>query len=1727
MRALVPAPTALDSTPQVVRPVAPVITPEPAPERAPEREAPAPEARAAWDFGRISVHAHAPPSSPPEPRRNDAPEARAPPAAPAWDFGRVSVHALPPPLPHAIAPPDHPTEARADLEAGWVRGRARGPGAPLPERSALAAAAAAPARPGTLIHEGSAVDRVGAAIGARGFSFGGRVFLTGAARASPDLSRILGHELAHARHDDPGVLHADTQVPTIGEFLANPPHARMFATLEELLFYPVDSAEFVFPADPRVLYAIAAFRLTGERYDPDMVRALQDAATAAGGVVTGLPPQRSEKARVTGRLARVYITTLRTWLREHHLDETLDISPEQERLLMAGRAFPPPDPIREAAARAFIRRRVDMPLELLQGSLIHIVPQYGRQLWPYVDAVVEWEAHPDPAHVNTAAERFVDLLAAFAPITRLLDRVRHDRQLEGHAAYELLFPQNDDGTRRVDPNRVIAFHTYVPTQPQGLLEQARTSSAGRSELLDGFLSYLGRMPSAQPGNTQVTDAPSRVNAPPLPSQMTVYPALEPPHFDAAIDAVHHFTMSIQWSDVYEALGNAFGGWTYEWDLIKVRDSDIANLAEASEAEGRAPSFWDPLATELARDIRYAGEDMARVRRDLGALELLLGPPGLGAQTLVAASAMLSVVGTVIKNVISKLTMPRNEQRFSLTEGGLHLVRCRAAPRFDEDRETSSFRRGTSVAWLPFWARTPQSMAELRTAAETRGLSEGERRLVELESLLSNPDESLPNRAALILERDSLRRGLHGSTADILQARLSELRAQKARIDARTPSAGEEGLTSAGLATQITSVERLLEMRSTRTAVAGNHPVRLPGTLVTDVGDPIHLLLEAARLDNASDPTRANWAVSDLTTDRSGTASAWNNGSHVRGNPSHDAILNAILEILEGQSGYGAGYLSVFLPSGAPGAVVTPSSGGTAHTVRVARSLATIAVNAIENVTQLITIAAIVAAPFTGGSSLILLVPVGIVGALPSAYRLYHRSEMGTLRADAQTVMEIVDIAGAVVGLSELGAGARAAASAGRGLTRSSLRWARVQGALWIVGLGTDGLGMVMMGVGILDQLEALKGLPAGLRAARAAEILGNAFLQVGIQAGGALASRRHAESLQGTLGEGTASARTRVEQGPRGTATGIDAAVPTSLQAFVRESADIPAGEVRVRYTAEDGLVDPGSLHILVGPGAVHNLSAHLPILTALRGYSGVSGRIRRVLNRLRRWLTGRAAPEPGSQLFEARLELQKLDLLVRQRLDALERTHDAGLIEDLVADLDYLDSQAARHEATIRSGIDAEGRGYVAVEGGSVRDANRTAAIAAGYPTPPDGHFYRRQGDGFVLVADPLYRRGPDWVQHTVVHHDGRPVLVRAGSTADINNALAQLDGYDAAPTGHLYVREGNGWQLQLSPGAAGPSMRVVHGPDGRPLRQNGRMVTEPRPTRSTFETTQASQGIAHPRGEYTPLETALTARGVADDPPSRGIVRQWNPVLQLLDEIVAANPGENLRTGAESAARASAHLDAGYGDAAYGRFRRALRSDELDVVMGNGAATPAAQRERLDLLLAQQPDNASAGALFTGWVNRRLQGGPGDASMSTIRDRELGLGQWNGANRFADTAVRVSETQGGQTSTHDFLGENKVGSSYDPAQSLGYHQNLTANNGQLVAVDGTRYAGLVYICENQRNATRIAAHLDSEGRHPNIRVMYVDTGGNLQPVPRRAAAAAPAVTPTVTPGTAGSEEH
>ena len=251
--------------------------------------------------------------------------------------------------------------------------------------------------------------------------------------------------------------------------------------------------------------------------------------------------------------------------------------------------------------------------------------------------------------------------------------------------------------------------------------------------------------------------------------------------------------------------------------------------------------------------------------------------------------------------------------------------------------------------------------------------------------------------------------------------------------------------------------------------------------------------------------------------------------------------------------------------------------------------------------------------------------------------------MGTLRFDLETAMQVLDVVTAALQLGELGAGAKAIAKAG---TSAGLRWAVVEGSLWIAGFGVNGLGMLLMGAGIVEQLQSLNDLPPGLRAARVTEMIGNAMLQAGIQIGAHLASGKYLRNVEagvrGAVGgeaPGTYRAPAPPPELPHGRPAGRSEPTPrltAELPPDVRRSTPVDVdprlsgSTVRVEYAiGENGRVDPGSIRIVAGPHATStDIAFHAEAARALHSYAGMLGAVHEGIESLRGKLQGaRRAP--------------------------------------------------------------------------------------------------------------------------------------------------------------------------------------------------------------------------------------------------------------------------------------------------------------------------------------------------------------------------------------------------------------------------------------------------------------------------------------------------------------------
>jgi hypothetical protein len=167
------------------------------------------------------------------------------------------------------------------------------------------------------------------------------------------------------------------------------------------------------------------------------------------------------------------------------------------------------------------------------------------------------------------------------------------------------------------------------------------------------------------------------------------------------------------------------------------------------------------------------------------------------------------------------------------------------------------------------------------------------------------------------------------------------------------------------------------------------------------------------------------------------------------------------------------------------------------------------------------------------------------------------------------------------------------------------------------------------------------------------------------------------------------------------------AALPEDLKGRVPIVANpnLEGTTVRVMY-------GQGHMRMEIGPGAKEfHIKAHVETARKLMRYEGVTGHVRRLLDRAQA-LLGLGGPEYGTLGHEAKLEVEKLTSMV-ESLKGMERaiyerserlSKDPELAKNMAEadairkEIDGLQKQLAEHEANLQSY--EKGRGYVAATG-------------------------------------------------------------------------------------------------------------------------------------------------------------------------------------------------------------------------------------------------------------------------------------------------------------------------------------------------------------------------------------------------------------------------------------------
>jgi hypothetical protein len=970
---------------------------------------------------------------------------------------------------------------------------------------------------GVLIHADSSAAMTAASINAQAFTHGRDIYF-GSNRYRPDTSSgkmLLAHELTHVvqQHGGRKIISKsgylkinqnseagtesnrlfgggkagpltslrDTMLQLAPDPATMPPPSILRASLQGFQFIPAETKKFL-PGlpEPQALGMLLR-RLLGKTYTPELNDAIYLILKPEGGNL--FTPAMTDETG-TQDFPPVFADTeamnvLIMILKGNGF--TVELSKEHQDYLQLG-----------LAARQAWGDVKGLPLwynrELFLTMItrnIGMLRQYQAEMQS--SGITPLTNQPSTEEMKAVAD---SIASALNPAAQVVEAIRTDPALTGHTVYKTLWPPQpqkppaapSDGAtltpkqsataadapmaaadRAPNHDTAAGFLVFITSQPD-LAKDAvdpdpETGAPARLELLNRYQQYLGWKPEAtQHGDQPLSDQPSPYNAPPFPARLYSTPPVEPPFFDVSTRGEYALTMAVEYPNIWAAWGYK----AFNFESIRVPKGEVVGASKRSEAlPGEEASQWTMLKARLAKDQDYNEADL---RRYYGSLGAQLGPVGV-AGNLFAINALLRFTGSAIRTGFQKLADSPWVARMNFPEEGVYVVRATATwPR--EERQFVV--RPPSVAYLPVFARAPEILAESRLEQSQPERADVEKRLAEIREELKKPGADTTK----LMDEQSMLSAEIGGAFELLNYQRLQLVQQLNKAD---PSQKEK------IQQRIDQIDAILVKRNK--LGLGAYERRFPTVFVTDAGDVLHLLIEAKRL-NPENMDKQTWLIVDSTTPKGKTATG-----EASGNDEEGAIRKGVKDLLE-QGGYGRGNAAVAYDK----EIIA---------IRVEASGTALLKEALSNTALLLSIVAVAAAPFTGGESLVLLIPAGIIGAVPSAMNIIERGIDKTLKLDLETGLDIVNIVGAFV---MLGAEARAAGLIARPFAG---------GALLVTGLGAAGSGMILMGAKLMEDIKATEELPPELRAAALMEIIGNAMLTAGIMIGGLLVARSRAAGEKG------------------------------------------------------------------------------------------------------------------------------------------------------------------------------------------------------------------------------------------------------------------------------------------------------------------------------------------------------------------------------------------------------------------------------------------------------------------------------------------------------------------------------------------------------------------------------------------------------------------------------------
>jgi len=514
---------------------------------------------------------------------------------------------------------------------------------------------------------------------------------------------------------------------------------------------------------------------------------------------------------------------------------------------------------------------------------------------------------------------------------------------------------------------------------------------------------------------------------------------------------------------------------------------------------------------------------------------------------------------------------------------------------------------------------------------------------------------------------------------------------------------------------------------------------------------------------------------------------------------------------------------------------------------------------------------------------------------------------------------------------------------------------------------------------------------------------------------------------------------------------GFANALPPDLQNRVpiQVNPNLPGRTVQVHYEqGASGAID--RIYIQVGPEAgVRDIQLHVQTVRLMQRYSGLAGQARVMLERIRSWIGKNGEPPSGTLAWEAKLEIEKLPQIIKDRLEELKAGNLAPEIEAKVLDeIEELKEQLAKYQQTLDEMDVNPGVGFVAAD---TRIARPGEAERSGYPPLGEvGELYY-----YVWEYDPAL---------------GRPRF-----------SLQKRDGVRGKK--YRLVEIGNN------------QYRIIEDE-----RSNSQQAARKARQQQTLD--QYSQ----PATELPGLEDAIQAGNLAAT--TQAYLRRWEKAIIEINQVLNKQLGNgndlNLIQLIEGLPQNNA-------DEAASLFRNRLRQQIADkILLETNGSERMKLWESCSNIISQPPHSVKdKGELFTVFRNKDFairQTGNIESIDNASRTK------LQNTLRNADDAIRVIPEQGlanGGPPQGNYIVEDKNSpQAFDEAQARRY-SNFLNEEGEnklknKIYVGDTVYDGVVYFFNSQRNAQAAQRYINSRELNQYIYISYYDINGNLKWIPR-----------------------